>query len=118
MGVKCRAACHNPQRLRSGHYSAVVERVPFDFSDKLSIERAFNQISALFLLTPEDENLFSYVKSSMEVARDFSIKQVVYVSLLGCENPSCGGPLINFIVRPKTLSVIHRYPTQFCVRTV
>ncbi|NLP03909.1 MAG: NmrA family NAD(P)-binding protein [Fibrobacter sp.] len=94
MGVKCRAACHNPQRLHSGDYSTVVERVPFDFSDKLSIERAFNQVSALFLLTPENENLFSNVKSSMEVARDFSIKQVVYVSLLGGENPSCGGPLI------------------------
>ncbi len=85
MGVKCRAAFHNTQSVNSSDYKENVERISFDFSDMLSIKKALRNISSLFLVTPDRKELVSYVKSVTDLARESSVKQVVFISLLGAD---------------------------------
>jgi uncharacterized protein YbjT (DUF2867 family) len=90
-GVPVRAAVRNiPEtaRTRQGSQKAGVEYVKFDYFDADTYQKAFEGITALYLLTPVIPNPQGLVQALVDAAKRAGVKKIVRQSAYGADRVS------------------------------
>ncbi len=85
VGLKVRASVHGSEPKPQLFNSDLVEAVPFDFTDKSSVENALEGISEVFLMTPEVPEQAEYVRIFLEQAQKSRVNHVLLMSFLGTD---------------------------------
>jgi len=84
--VTVRAAHYDLKRVKE-RFGDQVEAALFDFDDALTISATLKGTDRLFLIRPPQiTNVEKYLYPVIDTAKEFGVKQIVFLSLIGIEN--------------------------------